>query len=112
MFERQKSFAAAGKFLWPIWDKGLKKRIHRITAPTLIVWGDHDGIVPRVRRSSTEQSPAPGGDYPEPRISSDREARGVRPHRQRFPEGLTGRVPAACRWRLAPKGGAVYYLAA
>jgi len=46
MFERQKSFAAAGKFLWPIWDKGLKKRIHRITAPTLIVWGDHDGIVP------------------------------------------------------------------
>ncbi len=46
MFERQKSFASAGKFLWPIWDKGLKKRIHRITAPTLIVWGDHDGIVP------------------------------------------------------------------
>jgi len=47
MFERQKSFAAAAKFLWPIWDKGLKKRIHRITAPTLIVWGERDGIVPR-----------------------------------------------------------------
>jgi pimeloyl-ACP methyl ester carboxylesterase len=46
MFERQKSFAAAAKFLWPIWDKGLKKRIHRITAPTLIIWGEHDGIVP------------------------------------------------------------------
>jgi pimeloyl-ACP methyl ester carboxylesterase len=46
MFERQKSFAAAAKFLWPIWDKGLKKRIHRISAPTLIVWGEHDGIVP------------------------------------------------------------------
>ncbi len=46
MFERTKSFAAAGKFLWPIWDKGLKKRIHRIKAPTLIVWGERDGIVP------------------------------------------------------------------
>jgi pimeloyl-ACP methyl ester carboxylesterase len=46
MFERQKSLASAAKFLWPIWDKGLKKRIHRITAPTLIVWGEHDGIVP------------------------------------------------------------------
>jgi pimeloyl-ACP methyl ester carboxylesterase len=46
MFERQKSMASAAKFLWPIWDKGLKKRIHRITAPTLIVWGKYDGVVP------------------------------------------------------------------
>jgi pimeloyl-ACP methyl ester carboxylesterase len=46
MFERQKSLAAAAKFLWPIWDKGLKKRIHRIKAPTLIIWGERDGIVP------------------------------------------------------------------
>jgi pimeloyl-ACP methyl ester carboxylesterase len=46
MFERQKAFASAGKFIWPIWDKGLKKRIHRVAAPTLIVWGQHDGIVP------------------------------------------------------------------
>jgi pimeloyl-ACP methyl ester carboxylesterase len=46
MFERQKAMAAAGKFLWPIWDKGLKKRIHRIKAPTLIVWGEKDGLIP------------------------------------------------------------------
>jgi pimeloyl-ACP methyl ester carboxylesterase len=46
MFQRQKAMASAAKFLWPIWDKGLRKRIHRISAPTLIVWGDHDGIVP------------------------------------------------------------------
>jgi pimeloyl-ACP methyl ester carboxylesterase len=40
--------ACTGKFVWPIPDKGLKKRIHRIQAPTLIVWGKQDGIVPPV----------------------------------------------------------------
>jgi len=42
------SLACTGKFVWPIPDKGLKKRLHRISAPTLIVWGKHDGIVPPV----------------------------------------------------------------
>ena len=37
---------AIGKFCWPIPDKGLQKRIHRINAPTLLVWGEHDRIVP------------------------------------------------------------------
>jgi pimeloyl-ACP methyl ester carboxylesterase len=46
IFETQKSLAAAGKFLWPIWDKGLKKRIHRIKAPTLVIAGEKDGLVP------------------------------------------------------------------
>lgn len=40
------NFAAAARFLWPIPDKGLKKRIHRVRAPTLLVWGEADGIVP------------------------------------------------------------------
>jgi pimeloyl-ACP methyl ester carboxylesterase len=40
------NFAAAGKFLWPIPDKGLKKRLHRIKAPTLLIWGDQDRLVP------------------------------------------------------------------
>jgi pimeloyl-ACP methyl ester carboxylesterase len=48
MLDRQMSMSAASKFTWPIWDKGLKKRIHRISAPTLIVWGDHDGLIPPV----------------------------------------------------------------
>jgi len=39
-------FASAGKFLWPIPDKGLKKRIHRLKMPTLIVWGASDGLLP------------------------------------------------------------------
>lgn len=40
------NFSATGKFIWPIPDKGLKKRLHRIKAPTLIVWGDQDRLVP------------------------------------------------------------------
>jgi pimeloyl-ACP methyl ester carboxylesterase len=39
------TLACTGKFVWPIPDKGLKKRLHRITAPTLIVWGRQDGLM-------------------------------------------------------------------
>jgi pimeloyl-ACP methyl ester carboxylesterase len=48
VLERTKNLAAAGKFLWPIPDKGLKKRIHRIVAPTLLLWGASDRLVPLV----------------------------------------------------------------
>jgi pimeloyl-ACP methyl ester carboxylesterase len=33
------------KFLWPVPDKGLAKRIHRIEAPTLVVWGKQDALI-------------------------------------------------------------------
>jgi pimeloyl-ACP methyl ester carboxylesterase len=39
------ALGTTGKFVWPIPDKGLKKRMHRITAPTLIVWGEHDRLI-------------------------------------------------------------------
>ena len=39
------AMGATGKFIWPIPDKGLKKRIHRIAAPTLLLWGEHDRLV-------------------------------------------------------------------
>ena len=42
------SLACTGKFIWPIPDKGLKKRIHRIASPTLIIWGTGDKLVPPV----------------------------------------------------------------
>lgn len=42
------SLACTGKFVWPIPDKGLKKRLHRVKAPTLIIWGKQDGLVPPV----------------------------------------------------------------
>ncbi len=40
--------ACTGKFVWPVPDRGLKNRVHRIAAPTLLVWGEHDRIVPPV----------------------------------------------------------------
>lgn len=48
VLERTKNLTAAGKFLWPIPDKGLKKRIHRIVAPTLLLWGASDRLVPPI----------------------------------------------------------------
>jgi pimeloyl-ACP methyl ester carboxylesterase len=39
------SLACTGKFVWPIADRGLKNRTHRIAAPTLIVWGKADAII-------------------------------------------------------------------
>jgi pimeloyl-ACP methyl ester carboxylesterase len=42
------ALACTGKFIWPIPDKGLNKRIHRISAPTLIIWGKQDGLTPPV----------------------------------------------------------------
>jgi pimeloyl-ACP methyl ester carboxylesterase len=40
------AMGATGKFIWPLPDKGLKKRIHRVTAPALVVWGKEDRLVP------------------------------------------------------------------
>jgi pimeloyl-ACP methyl ester carboxylesterase len=39
------SMACAAKFIWPIPDRGLSKRLHRVAAPTLIVWGHRDNLV-------------------------------------------------------------------
>ncbi len=46
--EQIQRLAAMGKFVWPIPDKGLKKRLHRVTVPTLILWGDRDRVNPGV----------------------------------------------------------------
>jgi pimeloyl-ACP methyl ester carboxylesterase len=37
--------ACSGKFVWPIADRGFGRRVHRVVAPTLIVWGKADRIV-------------------------------------------------------------------
>jgi pimeloyl-ACP methyl ester carboxylesterase len=37
---------AVTKFVWPLPDKGLHKRLHRISAPTLVIWGTKDRMVP------------------------------------------------------------------
>ena len=46
--DRVRTLAAIGKFVWPIPERGLERRLHRITAPALLVWGKADGIVPPV----------------------------------------------------------------
>jgi pimeloyl-ACP methyl ester carboxylesterase len=40
--------AAMAKFVWPIPDRGLKKRLHRLAAPTLVLWGEGDRANPVV----------------------------------------------------------------
>jgi pimeloyl-ACP methyl ester carboxylesterase len=44
--ERTKRLIQAGKFLWPIPDRGLKRRAWRIAAPTLLLWGESDRLIP------------------------------------------------------------------
>lgn len=43
---RMENLAAAGKFMWPIPDRGLRKRLPLIAAPTLVVHGESDGLIP------------------------------------------------------------------
>ncbi|HXR24578.1 MAG TPA: alpha/beta hydrolase, partial [Candidatus Binataceae bacterium] len=42
------ALAMAGRFLWPNGDRGLNERLYRIKAPTMLLWGESDGIVPPV----------------------------------------------------------------
>ena len=44
--EQIQRLSAMGKFVWPIPDKGLKKRLHRLSAPTLVLWGEADRANP------------------------------------------------------------------
>jgi len=42
------TIGCTGKVIWPIPDKGLKKRIHRVKLPSLVVWGENDKLIPPV----------------------------------------------------------------
>jgi pimeloyl-ACP methyl ester carboxylesterase len=43
---RAQNLSSATKFLWPIPDRGLKRRLQYVTAPTLVVRGASDGLFP------------------------------------------------------------------
>jgi len=38
----------ASKFLWPVPDQGLRKRLHRVRTPTLVIFGREDQVIPSV----------------------------------------------------------------
>ncbi|MDQ4117303.1 MAG: alpha/beta fold hydrolase [Actinomycetota bacterium] len=46
MIKNAWSQACAAKFIWPLPEKGLHKRLYRVTAPTLIIWGTEDRLAP------------------------------------------------------------------
>ena len=48
LFQAAMRMASILHFIWPIPDKGLDRRIHRVQAPTLLVWGKQDRLVPCV----------------------------------------------------------------
>jgi pimeloyl-ACP methyl ester carboxylesterase len=39
------ALGCTGKFAWPIPDRGLRHRLHRVAASTLIVWGRDDQLI-------------------------------------------------------------------
>jgi pimeloyl-ACP methyl ester carboxylesterase len=39
------TMGCTAKFVWPVPDRGLARRLHRIAAPTLVVWGTEDALV-------------------------------------------------------------------
>jgi pimeloyl-ACP methyl ester carboxylesterase len=43
---RARNLAAATKFMWPFPDRGLRRRLAFIGAPTLVLHGESDGLVP------------------------------------------------------------------
>jgi pimeloyl-ACP methyl ester carboxylesterase len=44
--QRASNLSAAGKFLWPIPDRGLRKRLPLIAAPALVLRGASDKLIP------------------------------------------------------------------
>lgn len=48
VFDRARNLGAATKFMWPIAERGLSRRLPYIAAPALIIHGDQDGLVPPV----------------------------------------------------------------
>ena len=46
MVNRMLNQAAVSHFIWPIPDRALRRRLYRITCPTLVLWGAQDTYVP------------------------------------------------------------------
>ena len=60
LVEELLNLRAGAKFLWPIPDTGVKRRLPRIKAPTLVVTSEHDAIVPAAAYGAAWQRAIPG----------------------------------------------------
>jgi pimeloyl-ACP methyl ester carboxylesterase len=45
LFRASQTMASILQFIWPLPDHGLSKRLYRLKAPTLLVWGKQDRLV-------------------------------------------------------------------
>ena len=45
LFRASLTMSSILQFIWPLPDKGLSKRLYRLQAPTLVVWGAEDRLV-------------------------------------------------------------------
>ncbi|MEY2588837.1 MAG: hypothetical protein QOJ67_821 [Acidimicrobiaceae bacterium] len=50
-----RALTSVAKFVWPLPDKGLRRRLYRVTAETLVLWGEGDLVVPSSYASMLEQ---------------------------------------------------------
>jgi pimeloyl-ACP methyl ester carboxylesterase len=46
LLARARGLTSVAKFVWPIPDKGLRRRLRRIKARTLIIFGEEDALMP------------------------------------------------------------------
>ncbi len=46
VLDRARNLAAATKFMWPFAERGLRRRLPFVQAPTLVIHGEGDGLVP------------------------------------------------------------------
>lgn len=48
VYYRSQNLGAASRFMWPLPDRGLARRLKYLRAPTLVIHGAQDGLVPPV----------------------------------------------------------------
>lgn len=62
VFQAEMNAASINQFSWPIAEKGLARRLYRVTAPTLLVWGAEDRVVSPVYADYFEAKLRPNVD--------------------------------------------------
>jgi pimeloyl-ACP methyl ester carboxylesterase len=56
LVQNARQLGMAGRILFPIPDRGLAGRIYRVTAKTVLVWGDSDRLIPPVYAQAWKRS--------------------------------------------------------